>query len=230
MKTLKEDFFDNLGIGEESQIRDWLTKYRVRHYKINDDLTIDANLIELTNFNETELPDYIQFNNVNVFNARWTYLKNCKGFPKSCLTFDASNSDLESLEGCPQEVKHSFDLENCTKLESLKGCPEKILGDFCCKYTKIKNLKGGPNYIGGHFYLIGNEQLESLEGGPKEVWGNFILNNNNRLKSLKGLPKKVHGVLDISIPRSHFNFENNCDLYEFIIKNCDADNYRYNLY
>ena len=35
-------FFDNLGIGEETQIRNWLDNHGVKNYKLRDNLAIDV--------------------------------------------------------------------------------------------------------------------------------------------------------------------------------------------
>ena len=65
MRTLKEDFFDNIGIGEESQIRKWLKICNIRNYTINDDLTIDVNGdVDLRLYGGKELPEYIQFGKI----------------------------------------------------------------------------------------------------------------------------------------------------------------------
>jgi hypothetical protein len=87
MRTLKEDFFDNIGIGEESQIKDWLDKYKIRHYKINKDLTIDVNGdVVLDEYPDEELPEYIQFNYVKQhFNIQICgKLKSLRGCPIKC--------------------------------------------------------------------------------------------------------------------------------------------------
>ena len=68
MRTLKEDFFDNIGIGEESQIRNWLDKYWIKNYILNDDLTIDVkDGVNLYGYKEKRLPEYIQFGRVDVY-------------------------------------------------------------------------------------------------------------------------------------------------------------------
>ena len=93
MKTLKEyivnenNFFKNLGIGQETRIRKWLNEHGIERYTINDDLTIDVKgSVNLTIFTEKKLPDYIQFGKI----TENFYIENS---PK-----------LESLEGCPNEV------------------------------------------------------------------------------------------------------------------------------
>lgn len=70
MKELKEyiitenNFFKNLGIGLQPQIKEWLDKNGIVNYTINKDLTIDVFCVILKNYPEEELPDYIRFNKV----------------------------------------------------------------------------------------------------------------------------------------------------------------------
>ena len=66
MKQLKDyiltenNFFKNLGVGQEAQIKKWLDEHKIRNYTINDDLTIDVNgNVNLCYYKEEQLPDYI---------------------------------------------------------------------------------------------------------------------------------------------------------------------------
>ena len=89
MKTLKENFFGNLGIGKKAKIEEWIKKYDIRNYTINPDFTIDVNgFVDLHNYPDKELPDYIQFNIVEG-------------------QFDLSNSNITSLKGAPKKC-HSI--------------------------------------------------------------------------------------------------------------------------
>ena len=113
MKTLKEDFFDNIGIGEESQIRDWLDEHDIKNYKINKDLTIDLINTSCTFLylrdDEKYLPDYIQFNH-------------CED------SFSIKGKNLKSLRGCPKDISFpgGFDCSGCKSLTSLEGCPKDV--------------------------------------------------------------------------------------------------------
>ena len=115
MRTLKEDFFDNIGIGEKSLIKDWLESYKIKNYTINDDFTIDVKGgVNLYGYKEKRLPDYIQFGNVTgKFNIMLS-------------------SNLESLKGCPQKVGVSFCCIHCTNLKSLEGAPQEVGKNFEC--------------------------------------------------------------------------------------------------
>jgi hypothetical protein len=108
------------------------------------------------------------------------------GFIKG--SFDISNNNLKSLEGCPYDVENIFDCSN-NQLKSLKGGPNKgfkeIDDSYICNDNLLTTLEGAPKEVGGYFFCR-NNKLTTLEGAPKEVGGGFICTNNN-LKSLDGL-------------------------------------------
>lgn len=142
MRTLKDyiltenNFFKNLGIGQEVQIRKWLDEHDIEKYTINDDLTIDVKgSVDLNGFTDKKLPDYIQFGKI----TEYFYIYGC---PK-----------LESLEGCPKEVGIDFYCFNCKNLESLKGAPKEVGSDFWCNNcSNLKSLEGCPKKVGGGFW------------------------------------------------------------------------------
>ncbi len=80
------------------------------NYKINNDHTIDViGSVDVNNFNESELPNYIQFNIVTeTFNIVW-----CK--------------NLKKLRGCPKECEN-FNCSGCTSLKELNGGPKNCSG------------------------------------------------------------------------------------------------------
>jgi hypothetical protein len=180
MKNLKEyiltenNFFKNLGIGEKVQIEKWLDEYKIKNYKINDDLTIDVNgdvdFLYLDNRDEY-LPEYIQFNNVEG-------------------NFRIAGKNLKSLRGCPKDIyPGGFCCSGCPELTSLEGCPEKVKWFNCSYCKKLKSLKGCPKYSPESFDCSECESLTSLEGCPEYV-DNFSCGGCKSLKSLKGCPKK----------------------------------------
>lgn len=142
MKNLKEyivnenNFFKNLGIGKVPLIKKWLDEHKITNYTINDDLTIDVNGgVDLREYEEKQLPDYIQFRKV----TKYFYIGYC---PK-----------LESLEGCPEEVGGSFYCYDCPKLKSLEGCPKEVGIDFSCSgCPKLESLENSPKKVGWSFY------------------------------------------------------------------------------
>lgn len=142
MKTLKDyiltenNFFKNLGIGMKVQIEKWLKEHNITNYTINDDLTIDVDgYVDLIEYEEKHLPDYIQFRKV----TKYFYIDNS---PK-----------LETLKGCPQEVGGSFYCYDCPNLESLKGGPKEVGIDFSCSgCPKLETLEGCPKKVSRNFY------------------------------------------------------------------------------
>ena len=182
MKTLKESILNRSSHGAKGfeaqrrkMIEDWLKKYNIEKYTINDDFTIDVDgFVLLDKENLKELPEYIQFGVV-------------KG------SFYCSMNNLTSLRGCPREVEKSF---YCThnKLTSLIGAPEKVGEYFDCTANNLTSLVGSPREIRGLFNCNYN-QLTSLEGAPEKVGNDFYCKNNN-LTSLVGSPKEVRGNFD----------------------------------
>ena len=136
MKSLKNyiiesrPFNKNLKGDEKPLIEEWLEKYGVKNYKINDNLTIDVSgFTDLQDYDKEELPEYIQFNNSDTFYISGLNLKTLRGCPKKCFSFSCSNSpNLDSLEGGPKEVKRDFycgDGKTPIKPNFLKGLPMK---------------------------------------------------------------------------------------------------------
>jgi hypothetical protein len=180
MKTLKDyivnenNFFKNLGVGQETLIRKWLDEHEIKNYKINDDLTIDVNgdvdFLILDNHVEY-LPEYIQFNNVDG-------------------NFRISSINLKSLRGCPKNISYpgGFSCSGCPELTSLEGCPKDVCFFMCVGCKKIKSLEGCPKYSLHNFNCSDCESLTSLKGCPEDVKF-FKCNNCKKLTSLKGCPK-----------------------------------------
>ena len=169
MRTLKENFFGNLGIGKVAKIEEWLKKYKIKNYTINSDFTIDVNGdVDLEKYTDKELPEYIQFN----------YVK----------TFYISHSNIISLRGCPKECKEDFRCSDCEKLISLEGAPEKCEEFDCMGCTNLTSLEGAPEKCDG-FYCQLCKNLTSLEGAPKEC-KEFCCDACKNLTSLEGAPKE----------------------------------------
>jgi hypothetical protein len=190
MKTLKEyivtenNFFKNLGIGQEALIKKWVEENCILRgrigssveYTINSDMTIDFidGRIFILDYNEKELPEYIQFRNVGGFCIRGKNLETLRGCPKECKEFNCSGcSKLKTLEFCPEECE-IFSCNECSKLKDLKFAPKKC-EIFCCnECNDLKSLDGCP-------------QVWSLLGKTK-----VSCNRCNNLNSLKGVPKSIH--------------------------------------
>lgn len=155
MKNIKDyilnenNFFKNLGVGQQTLIKKWLDKYNIKNYTINDDLTIDVNgNVNLRGYKEKELPEYIQFNKVTSY-------------------FEISGSNIETLRGCPRECD-VFECYGCVYLKNLKYAPIKCYSQFNCGgCTQLKNLINSPSCE--TLYCHNCINLKSLKGLSTDV-------------------------------------------------------------
>lgn len=204
MKNLKEyivnenNFFKNLGIGQESLIKDWLEKHcAIRNggkYTINPDMTIDVDgLVVITYYPEKEFPDYIQFGEIkygfSVLNS--DKLETLRGCPRKCRNFSCDNcKKLKSLEYSPIECE-SFSCSHCHSLESLKGCPQKCDKINCQDCNGLTSLKGLEHYkFLEELKCSYCENLTTLKGGPKKCF-DLDCSNCPKLMSLEYVPKSL---------------------------------------
>lgn len=124
-------------------------------------------------------------------------------FPYQCHTingkFSISNTNLESLKGCPEIIKLSF---NCSinKLTTLEHGPQKIGDSYNCDYNKLITLKGCPEIINGDF-TCNNNNLKTLEYCPKIIHGSFVC-HSNKLETLDYFPKEVHKMVFCQMVKS----------------------------
>jgi hypothetical protein len=204
MKNLKEyiltenNFFKNLGIGRKALIKDFCEKYTKFGYTINSDETIDATVVNLREYPETEIPEYIQFNKVMRMSVASSKLKTLRGCPKECTDFfDCSYcEDLETLKGGPQKCG-DYRCKNCPKLTNLMGSPQECLEFDCSACENLESLKGGPKKfeknIEAEFKCMGCTSLTSLKGGPNRSNEYLVYNCSGcaSLTSIKGLPPKL---------------------------------------
>lgn len=118
----ESDPITDMGIGKKQLIKQWLEKYRIKNYNLNDDLTInvatDVNLASqlLGNF-----PDYIQF----------YYISG---------NFNIQHNNITSLKGCPQIVNGMFSCSN-NQLTTLKYSPKEVNNQFFCHNNKRQFTK-----------------------------------------------------------------------------------------
>jgi hypothetical protein len=106
------------------EIEEWLAKYNIRNYTINDDLTVDVNdNVYITHNNITELP--FKFGKVTGY---FHYL-----------------SQAPSLYNCPDYVGDYADVFS-TKLTSLEGCPKYIGGNFFINYDNTFKYTNVSSY------------------------------------------------------------------------------------
>ena len=131
MKQLKDyiltenNFFKNLGIGQETLIRKWLDEHNVKNYVINPDLTID---VKVDLFIEEDLPDFINFNKVYSMCTFWGLkITTLRGAPKYVNDhFTCRRTSIETLEGCPIEIEGEFEVVDNKKLKNIDNLPQKV--------------------------------------------------------------------------------------------------------
>ena len=134
--------------------------------------------------------------------------------------YEIHHCELDSLEGCPEEIAGSCYIGNVTyrgHVTTLKGSPKKIGKSFkftllhlesfdylpevgeslICGGSSIKSLKGCPKHIKEFFKCCWNRNLTSLEGCPEVVDGDFIKNDCGKRFTKKSVEKycTVKGVI-----------------------------------
>lgn len=128
-----------------------------------------------------------------------TSLTNDKFIFTTCYgTFDCGDSDIESLEGCPQYVDN-FICSGCNSLKSLKGGPQRMKGSYSCdNCNSIQDLEGCPKEV---FNLICADCaiLDSFKGAPKIIKGNVRANGcgGNFIANDITKVSKVHGNITV---------------------------------
>lgn len=159
-------------LGTIEEVKKWLQKMEIAHFKIHDDLTVDVNGdVILAMKRLTYLP--VQFGEVNGI-------------------FNVEGNKLESLKGCPKTVQQGFYCDH-NKLKSLEYTPKIIYGDFSCAHNKLTSLEFAPQIIEGEFNCSHN-QLNSLCDAPSKVLSHYNC-AHNQLTSLVGVPFNIHGTL-----------------------------------
>ena len=194
MKTLKENFFGNLGIGKKANIEQWLKKHDVYDYEINQDMTINAREVRIVNYPEEKFPDFIKFNFVGNYS-----LYNC---PKlTSIVF-------------PQEIDCNFVCFNCPKFKQIEkfdndrsevGCNIIIVNDNPFKKSDLQKVVKlhSDNYT----YLSIKQFIEDIasdiydifvNGGSDISWDADEFNADDNLEILnKMLKDNGNTVLDI---------------------------------
>lgn len=105
--------------GKKKQIEDWLQKicptYSYNLERIQDypywSINMNGSDVNLFGFKNSELPDYIVFNEIigGNFIASYSEFTSMRGFPKKVgKNFDISFSKISSLDNAPQLVDKDF--------------------------------------------------------------------------------------------------------------------------
>ena len=127
----------------KDEIIQWLDKYKIEKYTVNDDLTVDVDGDVFLGFrNLSTIP--FKFNKVNgSFECSYNNLKSLRCCPKYVgVIFDCTGNDLKSLRGCPKYVGCYF---NCcdNPLKSIKELFDiEVIGDIYVPY----NLESSKEY------------------------------------------------------------------------------------
>jgi len=115
----------------KKDIQEWLDKYKVVNYTINDDLTVDVDDdLHLAECGLTDLP--IQFGKVQG-------------------TAYFGMNQLTSFKGMPNSIKGHLNCEN-NLITNFEHCPKFINGLLICSNNPIKSLKGFNSEINGNLY------------------------------------------------------------------------------
>ena len=94
-----------------ANIEAWCDEMGIENYTINSQGEIDVDgMVSIINIDSKELP--YKFGRVN----------------KIFLLYGCEN--LISLKNCPNYVGESFGCRSCPQLDSLEGCPKEVKGDF----------------------------------------------------------------------------------------------------
>lgn len=178
MKELKEyilnenNFFKNLGIGQESLIKKWIEDYctiKLGEYTINPDMTIDVDKsVVISKYPEKEFPDYIQFGEIKYgFSVLSSNIETLRGCPRKCKWFGCDScKKLKSLEYSPIECE-KFSCSHCDSLETLRGCPQKCEKFNCQDCKSLTSLEGLEHYkVLEELDCSYCENLTSLKGAP----------------------------------------------------------------
>jgi hypothetical protein len=167
-------------VDEVSKIHEICKKYGIKNYTINDDFSIDLDMVDLEARNLLNIP--LKFNRVRHF-------------------FDCSFNYLTSLEGCPEYIGLDFKCQE-NELTSLEGLSKSIGGSIICGNNKIWNFKGIPDSFRGGLICNGNPiwNIYKLFQSPKDI---EFLNDCDALRE----PEKPDGKPIIILERLNFFLE-----------------------
>jgi len=120
--------------------------------------------------------------------------------------FNCSYNLLESLEGCPREIKRSFYCSQ-NQLKSLEGCPHEVKEDFNCSYNLLESLKSFPENFKDHLFCDNNpfdisvkewiNYLEKYQKGNLYRSCRIVPDNSTYKSTLKGLKEKLAILEDL---------------------------------
>lgn len=187
----KTAFFDN-----KKDISQWLLKYHIENFIIQDDLTVDVNQdVEIKNDSQQKIQHLpIQFGEIKGdFLLNGLGLNTLKGCPHSVLgDFNVSHNELTHLDYFPKIIKNSIYLSyNKLTTVDLRQLDIKKLS---LSFNLIDSLKNIHNYSSIETLHIGGNNLIDLDGCPdvKALILSYMYPYDDTVKlSLKGISKNI---------------------------------------
>lgn len=165
-------------------ICDWLTQMKIKHYSINEDLTVDVSYsIDLRNNDFTILP--VQFGQVSG-------------------NFDVSDTSLKTLKGCPKKVFGNLYAESIP-IKNLLQLNSTIIGSlYLSGNKKMESLLNNENLIVNKIYSnlsLSNIQYQQIKNIEAQE---LILNVDAFEKS--NFFTQYHNIYTINNTKVHINF------------------------
>jgi len=105
-------------------------------------------------------------------------------------TVNISYKQFKKLTVKFRKITGTFSLESCPNLQTLEGCPDEVGGDFnCYQNDSLTSMKYMPKIIKGDFSGFSNPNLTSLEDFSNARSLNINLANCERLTSIKEIKR-----------------------------------------
>ena len=191
MRTLKEDFFDNLGIGMEAErdkIKDWIKSYS--NIELLDDNTLKIKAIGYIypfglNIRPIEIPDYITISEINfdTYGSVYFWGLNCDNWQN---LISSNNTVLHTGKA------NSIQFRKCNiKLEDIDKLPKDNIDEL--KFREINTL---PNNLKIdfskapqlHYISFRDCNLKSINLKLSQQCSNYTLDlsDNTKLSKISG--------------------------------------------
>lgn len=148
-----------------SEIKDWLKKYNIHNYIINNDLTVSVK------------------NNVDLRKAKLKHIpvkfKHVDGY------FTCADNFLLNLDFCPEVVTSFLDVSS-NRLTNLKGVSKLIGTNFICHDNLITTLNYAPQEVGKSM-LCNFNLIDSLHNLLTKFNNSFNTCHRNKFHRIQGL-------------------------------------------
>ena len=141
----------------KQDIINWLDKYEIINYTINEDLSVDVDgNVWLYEKNLTEIP--VKFNIIKGhFNCNYNQLTSTNFFPKEiCSSFNCYNNNLKNLNDFPKIVTGSLSFDKNPKLKNINGL-------WSCDFRGNKIHCDGKWKEEIEYYLISINRLKEVK-------------------------------------------------------------------